>query len=180
MVGGGFDILASVEPIVDQGWFMAWEPRLSLTYMDERVSDASFGRYLEAVARDIDHVPVGERRAVLYDTPTPGVVSAERRRRLGTILDARKDKLRNITIGYVMVTPSTVVRGVLTAVFWLAPPPYENKVVGSTAEGFRWLAERCAWLEPEVQEARYARLRTELLARMSPEATLTRTHPGHR
>lgn len=157
---------------------MAWEPRLCLTYMDERVSDASFGRYLEAVARDIDAAPPDQRRGVLYDTPTPGLTSAARRRQLGEILDTRKDKLRTITAGYVMVTPSTVVRGVLTAIFWLAPPPYDNKVVGSTVEGFRWLGERCSWFEPIATEARYARLRTDALARMPQDAAQLPRIPG--
>lgn len=145
---------------------MAWDGLISLTYMDERVSDASFGRYLSAVARDIDKAAPDQRRAVFYDAPSPGSLTAPRRRQLGEILDQRKEKLRAITAGYVMVTPSTVVRGVLTAVFWLAPPPYDNKVVASADEGFRWLAERCAWLEPVQSEARYGRLRAELLARM--------------
>jgi hypothetical protein len=155
-----------VEPIVDSGWFMAWDGRVAFTYMDERVTEASFGRYLTALARDIDQAAPSQRRGVLYDTPTPGSATAPRRRLLGEILDQRKEKLREITAGYVMVTPSTVVRGVLTAVFWLAPPPYENKVVATTNEGFRWLAERCPWLDAAQSESRYARLRAELLARM--------------
>jgi hypothetical protein len=107
---------------IDRGWFMARLPGVVVTYMDARVDDASYGRFLSALADDIDATPKQQRRGVLYETPDPGVVGADRRKKLGLLLDARSESLAHITAGFVLVTPSAIARGVLTAVFWLAPP----------------------------------------------------------
>lgn len=157
-----------VQPIADDGWFMATDERVLLSYMDQRTTPSSFKRHLAALARDIDEWPeaIG-KRAVLYESPAPAAMSAEQRRQLADMLDQRKDKLRTITSGYVMVTPSAVVRGVLTAVFWIAPPPYPYQVVGTPEEAFRWLATQCPWLDSRRSVERYLQLRGELLGRMS-------------
>lgn len=144
---------------------MLQDERLSVTYMDDRVNDESFGRYLTALAGDIDAAPE-QQRAVLYDTPNSGTIDAARRRALAQVLEARMEKLGRITAGYVMVAPSPIVRGVLTAVFWISPPPYECRVVATEEEGFGWLGERCSWLEPSASLARYQAQKLELLARM--------------
>ncbi len=59
---------------------------------------------------------------------------------MGELLDARKAKLSRITAGYVLVTSSQLVRGLLTAVFWFAPPPYPWHIATSARDGFAWLA----------------------------------------
>lgn len=96
---------------------------------------------------------------------------AEQRRQVAELLEARKERLREITAGYVMVTPSAIVRGLLTAVFWVAPPPYENRVVATPDEGFRWLATRCAWLDPAAALSRYQQTKGQLLPRMRAQRT---------
>lgn len=147
---------------------MAREERVLLSYVDQRITPESFKRHLSALARDIDEWPSESGvRAVLYESPAPAAMSAEQRRQLADVLDARKTKLQRITAGYVMVTPSAVVRGILTAVFWIAPPPYPYRVLATPQEGFQWLATQCAWLDANRSVERYLHLRSELLGRMS-------------
>jgi hypothetical protein len=66
----------------------------------------------------------------------------------------------------VLTTPSPLVRGMLTAVFWVAPPPYEWKVAASEAEAFRWLAERDSQLDAHAALREYLAYRANALACM--------------
>lgn len=154
--------------IVERGWFSVVINRVQATYMDARVDDASYARYLDALARDIARAPDNERRGILYETPDPGTSTAERRKRLGQILTTHRDKLARVTAGYVLATPSALARGLLTAVFWVAPPPYPNDVVATTAEGFEWLALRLPGLNAKACEQTYQKIRESCLVRMGP------------
>jgi hypothetical protein len=151
---------------VDRGWFMAKLDCVAATYMDQRVNAASFERYLAALADDIDSANASERRAVLYETPDPGAVGAEARKKLGALLASRKDKLARVTAGYTLVTPSAIARGIATAVFWLAPPPYEYSITATLSEGLAWLAARTPGLDALAVERGYATVRETALTKM--------------
>jgi hypothetical protein len=151
---------------IDRGWFMARLDRVVAAYMDERVVAASFDRYLAALAQDIDSADETEQRAVLYETPNPGAVSADQRKKLAALLAARTDKLARVTAGYTLVTPSAIARGVVTAVFWLAPPPYEYSIVATIPEGLAWLAQRTPGLDARTVERSYAAVRESALAQL--------------
>ena len=151
---------------VDRGWFSALIGSVHATYMDARVDDASYGRYLEALTRDIVTAPLGERHGILYETPDPGTSTAERRRKLAQILTTHHEKLARVTAGYVLATPSALARGLLTAVFWIAPPPYDHHVVATTYEGFAWLATRLPGMRASEYEETYRTVRESCLTRM--------------
>ena len=153
---------------IDRGWFMARFPGIVATYMDARVDDASYARFLFALAEDIDGSSLQQRRGVLYEVPEPGVVGADRRKALGLLLDARRERLGRITAGYVLVTPSAIARGVLTAVFWLAPPPYETHVNATLRDAFVWLAQRVPQLNAAESEHTYLNVRNSALTKMPP------------
>ncbi|MBC7173876.1 MAG: hypothetical protein H5U40_15655, partial [Polyangiaceae bacterium] len=42
-------------------------------------------------------------------------------------------------VGYAFVISSSLVRGALTAILWLAPMPAPHRVVGTVGEGEAWL-----------------------------------------
>ena len=46
--------------------------------------------------------------------------------------------------GAALVVPNRLVRGVVTAIFWLVPPVYPTTMVDSRAEGIRWAAGQLA------------------------------------
>jgi hypothetical protein len=153
---------------IDRGWFMARLPGVVATYMDARVDDASYARFLSTLADDIDSTPVQQRRGVLYEAPEALGVGADRRKKLAVLLEARRESLAQITAGYVLVTPSAVARGVLTAVFWLAPPPYQTHVTGTLHDAFAWLAQRVPQLNAAEAELAYLNVRADALAKMRP------------
>lgn len=121
-------------------------------------SEAVFERHLRELAAAIDSRSDTTKVGVIYDIPTPLETDAKRRQRSARLLDERRDKLSKTTSGFALVTPSTLVRGTLRAVFWLAPPPYEWSVVGTVPEGLRFLATKMS-LNVADLEANYVRLR---------------------
>jgi len=69
-------------------------------------------------------------------------LGAAERRRWGAMLKSREHVLRQTTAGMVLCAPnSPLVRGALTALFWLAPPPYPHRVCRSVDEAFTFTAE---------------------------------------
>jgi hypothetical protein len=152
------------EPLVDTGWWMADVGKVLVTYMDENANDESFARYVHTLAGDIDGTVEGAKRGILYVAPDPVSITAGRRKQVADVLRVRKQKLARITAGYTLVTPSPVVRGALTAIFWLAPPPYPWSVRGTAREGFAWLATHLEGLDADGLTAQYESLKLRILA----------------
>lgn len=126
---------------VETGWFLAYLGRVQVVYMDGRVDDASYDRYLRALAADIDdRAARDEPAAILYHVPQPAALTAKRRNLLAEILREREDAVRRNTIAYALATTSALVRGGLKILFWLAPPPYPNTVVPTPRAGFEFLS----------------------------------------
>jgi hypothetical protein len=148
-----------------RGWFMATRGLVQYVYVDERIDGASFDLYVRTLAEDIDRRPAFEKRGVLYVVPSPGTLDANRRKQVGDVLNSRKSKLAAITAGYALATPSPIARGLLTAVFWLAPPPYPSKVTGEPREALRWLAEKLPSIDAEAAAVTF----DELLASARPK-----------
>jgi hypothetical protein len=123
---------------------------------DEPLSDAAFDRHLRELARAIDLRADQHRIGVVYDCVAQPPVDARRRQRSAEVLAARRDKLERTTAGFVMVSPSPVMRGVLRAVFWLAPPPYEWTVTDDVRGALHWLAPRVSGLDVDDVVRRYA------------------------
>jgi hypothetical protein len=152
--------------IVDQGWFMGNVEGLHVVYMGAEINAHAFERYMRATCKEIDETPLQRKRGVFYEVPSPTSAGAARRRAVAEALHQRRAKLKAITHAYVLVTPSAVVRGMLTAVFWVAPPPYESKVAASEAEGFTWLAAHCPGIDADRALQAYLALRRRCLKDM--------------
>jgi hypothetical protein len=54
-----------------------------------------------------------------------------------------------------MASPSVLARGILNAVFWLAPPPYKYSVVSTVTEGLNYLAAHTEGVSPRLVEEEY-------------------------
>jgi hypothetical protein len=152
------------KPLVDLGWWMAEIGKVLVTFMDDTANDESFARYVETLATDIDGTVDGTKRGILYVAPNPVAMTASRRKHVADVLRVRRQKLARITAGYTLVTPSPVVRGALTAIFWLAPPPYPWSVRGTPREGFAWLATHMEGLDVDGLTAQYESLKSRILA----------------
>lgn len=131
--------------VVDDGWLMMYVGAVQVVWMEGRPPAASFARYVDALATEIDRRSRGARVAVIYCIDMPDGISnsidAGQRKAVTDVLAARQTKLRETVAAYALVTGSSMVRTALRAMFWFAPPPYPNKVVATVREAAKFAAE---------------------------------------
>lgn len=132
---------------------MAQIGRVLVVHMSAEMTPHSQRRHLEELARVIDAriSPCG----VLYDVPSARSLDAMGRKEAAEVLKAREDKLRRLTTAYAMATPSVLARGILNAVFWLAPPPYMYAVVSTVTEGIGYIASHTDGVSARLVEEEY-------------------------
>lgn len=126
--------------VIGQGWLIARYPRVQCAHFGANVDDRSFDEYIERFTADIRSRSAIEKIGVLYHAPDANMDSP-RRRRMAKVLEEHEQTLTRTTAAYALATGSPFVRGVLTALFWLAPPGYPNKVVGTPLQGLTFIAE---------------------------------------
>ncbi len=148
-----------------RGWFMTWLDGLEVVYMDKRLTPESFADYLVVLEHTMKIAH--SVRPVLYEVRHPALDPASRRK-ISALLNEYRDSARRYTLAYALVTPSPTVRGILTALFWMSPPPYPNKVFGTTEKAVGWLSSRVPTLNAERALERYQLARTRLLTRLGP------------
>ncbi len=136
------------ELVIGEGWLIAHYPRVQCAYFGPKVSDRSFEDYLERLVKDIQDRPNARRTGVLYYAENADMDSP-RRRRMAKVLDEHEDKLTRSTAAYALATSSPFVRGVLTTLFWLAPPGYPYKIVGTPEQGLAFIAEHLRGVDPQ-------------------------------
>jgi hypothetical protein len=149
-------------PVVERGLVMAYVGKTMVVYADERVDEHGFERELSELQRAFDmlrkyRIP-GERNGALWEVPSFTLQDARRRQRIARILDQHHDMLRETTAGFALVTKSPALRGVLRAIFWLAPPPYPWQVVDAPRAGFDFLASKIPEIDAVAATAQYERL----------------------
>lgn len=116
-----------------------------------------------------------ERFATLVDTTAvSSLPGATERRRLADWQNSTIDQIRRYNVFTATVLSSPIVRGALTAMNWIFPPPNEQVVVASFEEGFRRCVDKLAADGHPVAPA------FERMARETPPTRVEDTLPGGR
>jgi cobalamin biosynthesis protein CobD/CbiB len=85
----------------------------------------------------------GRRMVTILDLTEAAPLTA-RQRTLQSEWSRQTDALfREVSSGIVFVVASAVVRGVLTALFWIRPVPVPHAIVQDLDEAVRWAIARC-------------------------------------
>lgn len=103
------------------------------------ISDEEFRDYLKQMT---DLVTRGKRNVVIIDATKAGRTPPVQRKLQEEWLDRHRAELEKSSLGTAFVITSPMVRGLLTAIFWLTTMPSEHVVVGSYEEAERWAFER--------------------------------------
>lgn len=84
------------------------------------------------------------RRVLIYDATECGMVAASQRRKQADWMKKHAPSIRGNTAGIVFVLPSALLRGALTAIFWIHPLESPHAIVKDMAEAEararEWLA----------------------------------------
>lgn len=127
---------------VGDGWLIAYYPRVICAYFGPSVSDAEFERYAQQLDEDLESRANSSRVGVLYYVPESTSMDSPRRRRVAKVLAKHKHKLARTTVAFAVATHSPFIRGVLSTLFWMAPPDYPYTVVGSPEEALAFFGEK--------------------------------------
>ena len=127
---GGIRHFEGITVDATQWPFILWEspPR--------RVSDGAFADAMTWVGELSESTPPGEKSFMLTDlSRLEEAAPASQRKYAADFMNRHRDLIRRASAGAGIVAKSAVVRGGITAVFWIRPPPVETRVVATREEG---------------------------------------------
>ncbi len=137
---------------VGQGWLLADFPELHFGYMGTISDDREFERYLRELGGSIEARPPGSRFGVLYYSPLFTGAKSQHRRALAKLLNDERPKLQRVVAAQVMVTSSAFIRGMLSTLNWVAPPPYPNTSTSTIEAALAFIQRHL----PALESAPYA------------------------
>ena len=113
-------------------------PILIVRYRGAPTTD-EFGQYLDrlsAVYRE------GNRFAMIFDSSDAESPPATQRKMQADWILKHERLIHTLNVGTAFVVPSVVLRGALTAIFWLQPLPCPHFVCAELNEARRWTRAR--------------------------------------
>ncbi|MET0342122.1 MAG: hypothetical protein ABW252_14050 [Polyangiales bacterium] len=99
-------------------------------------SDAELETYLSTLQRIIRFPG---RKVGLIDCCDATVATPSQRRRMADFITANEAILRRDFLACAIVLNNALLRGAVTAVFWLKPLPLPTEITGSVKEALAWL-----------------------------------------
>jgi hypothetical protein len=127
------------------------------------VTDVEFASWLERYRQVHELARTrGKQLAILYDLTQAAPLSAQQRRMQADWIRQYEMLGREVTLGVAFVTSSAVIRGILTAIFWVRPPYAQHHVCAQPDEGLEWLFERCELRGVRIDRAMRAEIERRL------------------
>lgn len=104
-----------------------------------RATDADLDGLLVALKRPLLR---REKYVEIFDATHTDPGTSTQRRRIAEWMRAHANLISTYSVGTVIVVPSALVRGALTAIFWIQPMPCPHAVASTMAEAERWAEEK--------------------------------------
>jgi hypothetical protein len=115
-------------------------PIVLIEYPQTRVSDADFFQALARV-EEVMHAAIAERRKtyVVTDiTQVREIPPASQRKYAADFVKRTAHVSKAATLGTANVTPSSLLRGIMTAVYWVSPSPTPTVFMATRSEAYRY------------------------------------------
>jgi len=93
----------------------------------------------EFLRRSVSHLGRHERFASLHDGVRASGLDSKGRKRMSDHVNANRELLKRWHVAAAIVSSSAMVRGVVTAVNWLSPPPFPQRQFATREEAEAWL-----------------------------------------
>ncbi len=103
------------------------------------------------IALSLGHLARRERFASLHDGVRATGLDGRQRRRMADHVNAYRKPLGEWHVAAAIVVDSAIVRGIVTAINWLSPPPFPQRQFATRAEAEAWLL---GMLDAEAGRAR--------------------------
>ncbi len=98
-------------------------------------SDRDLDRYIATLSEALSRC---ERHVVVVDASEGQNLKSTHRKRVAAWNQANEPALKKYRAGLVLVTESAVLRGLITAVYWLFPPPFPYRTADSIDDARSW------------------------------------------
>lgn len=85
------------------------------------------------------HLLRGQRFASLHDGVRASGLDSKQRRRMSEHVNDSRRLLERWHVAAAIVSPSALVRGIVTAVNWVSPPPFPQRQFATRAEAEAWI-----------------------------------------
>ncbi|MBM4362049.1 MAG: hypothetical protein FJ104_05170 [Deltaproteobacteria bacterium] len=99
---------------------------------------------IEAMRRDADAMLARRTRIVVVHDLTHARPDAGRRRRAASWVEANSAEIRRYVVGYAVIAPTALQRGIFVAIQWLARPSVPMQVFAELAPALAWAEKRAA------------------------------------
>jgi hypothetical protein len=99
------------------------------------VDDEAFTGYLDTLSKKVART---RPYAVILDATEAERPTALQRKRQAEWIGRHQTQLATFCMGTAYVIGSPLIRGALTAILWVQPPPNPHTVVGTLEEATRW------------------------------------------
>lgn len=130
----------------DSGW-----PLVIVTYSGVPRDD-EFDDYLKRLSINLERAQRERIKiAMVFDATESAGPNAKHRARQAEWMKEHEALSKLHSAGYAFIIPSSFLRGVLTAILWLAPMPAPHVIVASLAEGERWCRQRLSQGDVDVR-----------------------------
>jgi hypothetical protein len=96
----------------------------------------------EILAGLVQQLTRGEPYGLVFDLSVSGIPNAMQRQRLANHMTDHAEAIRHTVRGLAVVAPHPLVRGIVTALFWVAAPPIAHNLFTSRAEATAWAKDR--------------------------------------
>jgi hypothetical protein len=101
----------------------------------EKSTDAA----IEGVLAELrEHQRGSEPYVLLFDMSSAGILTPLQRKRVAAHMQETRENIRRMVRGLGIIAPSPIVRGVVVALFWVAPPPVPHRIFARRAEAVDW------------------------------------------
>lgn len=128
--------------------------RIASTRIDGAVSDEQLKRSLAEYREMLESFQRDERQVISFiDMTSMGELSAQQRRIQSDWNRSIQPIQKAVTLGLAFIAPATVIRGMLTAVFWFSPPAAPYIICASLGEAVTWALDECKQRGVYVSEA---------------------------
>lgn len=123
-------------------WLDTTHDPVYIAWLPERAADAELIHYFECLEPFLMERP--RRYAFVTDARFAAKATASHRRIVADSERRMAEFDRTWCAGVAIAAPSAMLRGMVTAVFWLAPPAYAFRIVPTVTEGVVWAQGRLA------------------------------------
>ena len=106
------------------------------------VSNEDIIKILEEFVEFISVEKKGERYGVVQDLRNTKGITSQQRKLITDNINGMKDYAAQYCVGSAMVFDSPVLRGMLTAIFWITKPPYPTQVFKTIEDAEDWIQSR--------------------------------------